>query len=198
MNKMFCGSLSGFLSGIDDSRKRLFHENFAKGGIMAEKERKKGTLAQIFVPVAVALLVGTSSPWWLKYFSSNEVPVPGPGANGSTDPPGSHQPPSILGTLTVTATADPPVVRQGQQTTITTFVQDSQGHPVSGALVSLDAGGGRFRTTGTSSVAGKTDVSGIYRATWWCNQCAPGYVSGVRVTKQGFTETRDQWRVSIQ
>jgi hypothetical protein len=166
---------------------------------MAENEKKKGTLSQIIVPVAITLLVGTSSPWWInKFFSNNPTPpVPGQNRKGITPPDNNDPSPNVRGSLTVTTTPDPPTVRPGEQATVTTFVQNGQGTPVSGAMVSLASGGGKFRTTGTPSVAGKTDLSGIFRASWSCNPCAPAYINDVRVTKKGFTEARGQWQVEI-
>ena len=165
---------------------------------MAGNERKKGTLSQIIIPVAIALLVGTSSPWWLRYFSNGEtLPKHDPKKQPNQGVP-KNTVPYHVGSLVATTTVDPSVIKPGDQTGMTVFIQDAPGNPVSGAVVTLSSGGGKFKTTGTSTVSGPTDVSGLFRAKWSCTQCAPSYTGGVRATKSGFTEAQGQWRVDIR
>jgi len=165
---------------------------------MAGNERKKETLSQIIIPVAIALLVGTSSPWWSHYFSNDKpLPKPSPQTTPNQAVPNNISPYHV-GSLVATTTVDPSVIKPGGQTGMTVFIQDAPGNPVSGAVVTLTSGGGKFKTTGASTVSGPTDVSGLFRAKWSCTQCAPSYIGGVRATKSGFTEVQGQWRVDIR
>jgi hypothetical protein len=101
------------------------------------------------------------------------------------------------GPIVVTATANPPVVSRGQETTINVYVQDSKGKPLPSATVTLSSGGGRFRGSGTTTVAGETDSSGAFQGYWSCDNCAAGYIGDVRVTKPGYEEAKFEWRVEI-
>jgi hypothetical protein len=164
---------------------------------MTKNEDRKGILPQIIAAVVVALLAGGTSPWWWnEIFHNNHI----------VNPPNGHTPSNPLqqtepisgGPIIVTATANPPVVSRGQNTTINVYVQDSQGRPLPFATVTLSSGGGRFNRTGTTTVSGPTDSSGAFDAYWSCDNCAPAYVSGVRVTKSGYEEAKAQWRVKIR
>ena len=164
---------------------------------MAQNEERKGVLPQIIVAVVVALLVGGASPWWWKeIFHKNNGVNPPHGDSRVVPPP----PAQIIsgGPITVTATANPPVIPPGQQTTINVFAQDSQGRPLPSAIVTLSSGGGKFNVTGTTSVSGPTDSSGAFRAYWSCDYCAPAYDNTVRITKPGYEEAKAQWQVEIR
>ena len=119
------------------------------------------------------------------------------GGQPSPQPPVAPQP-FGGGPIAVTATANPPVLSRGQQTSINVYVQDSQGRPLPHAMVTVSAGGGRFARTGTTAESGPTDSSGSFVGYWSCDPCARGYVGGVRVTKQGYSEASAQWRVEIR
>ncbi len=164
---------------------------------------EKGMLPQIVVAVTIALIAGGSSPWWW-----DEIISRGPTKSPSTtidskleDPPEpaiSEKSESIAsGPMRVTASVIPTVVRRGQTTKVNVFVQDAQGNPIPSATVSLTAGGGYFNRTETSAVSGSTDSTGVFKAKWKCDQCAPAYKSGIRVTKPNYEEVKESWRIKI-
>ena len=161
---------------------------------MGENSEKRGVLPQIIVAVVVALLVGGTSPWWWnEIFHRNDIPKPYSPNHSSNN----NNKPISGGPIMVSVSSNPPIISRGQKTTINVFAQDSQGHPLSSATVILSAGGGRFDQTGTSTVSGQTDASGVFRAYWSCNYCAPAYVGGLRVTKLGYEEGKSQLRIEI-
>ena len=162
---------------------------------MGENPEKKGVLPQIIVAVVVALLVGGTAPWWWnEIFHRNDVHQP----FDHNNPNNNNKKPILGGRIVLTATSNPPIISQGQKTTINVFAQDSQGHPLSSATVTLSVGGGRFDQTGTATVSGQTDSSGVFRAYWSCNYCAPAYIGSVRITKPGYEEADSQWRIEIR
>jgi hypothetical protein len=99
--------------------------------------------------------------------------------------------------MRVTTSVIPSVVRRGQTAKVNVFVQDAQGNPISSATVSLTAGGGYFSRTETSAVSGSTDSTGVFKAKWKYDQCAPAYRSGTRVTKTGYKEVKGNWLIKI-
>ncbi len=158
---------------------------------------KKNSKALIII--AVIGLVGTLGTAfitnWGNIFPSPTPPVPRP----EPHPVQPIEPASIVGgPIIVTATANPNVLSSGQETAVRVYVQDSQGSPLPNAIVTLSSGGGQFKSTGTTSMSGSTNASGSFVGYWSCNPCAPGYVSGVRVTKKGYTEANTKWRVEIR
>ena len=174
---------------------------------MAQNGEKKGVLPQIITAVVITLLVGGSAPWWWKelFDQGGKTPpqptnafVPNPAPN-PTPKPAPVPPPAKVAkeAMTVTAAANPAVISSGQQTAISVYVQDAQGRPLSAATVTCTVGGGRFKRTGTATVSGLTDFSGIFQAQWSCDNCASSYEGAVRVTKADYQEGKAQWRVEI-
>ena len=166
---------------------------------MAQNEGRKKVLSQIIIAVVVAMLVGSTAPWWWKEFFPGNTNNVGDTQNGNPGvEPSAPSQQTLGGSITVTATANPPVVSIGQRTSISTYVQDSQGRPLPFAVVTLSSGGGRFDRTGTTKVSGPTDPSGVFQAYWSCDPCAPAYISSARATKTGYEEADTQWRVQIR
>lgn len=165
---------------------------------MAENEYRS-VLPQIIVAVVVALLVGTTSPWWWNEIFRKEKTNAPDSTHGttSTNPPKGQQA-TRGGAIVVTASANPAVISAGQRTAVNVYVQDSQGQPLASAIVTLSSGGGRFERSGTTTVSGSTDSSGTFQAYWSCDDCAPAYTNGVRVTKSDYEEANGQWRVEIR
>jgi len=160
----------------------------------------KGILPQIIVAVTIALIAGGSSPWWWNELINRKSTkiVIDPKEVDPSAPVINDKPELVLsGPMRVTASVIPTVVHRGQTTKVNVFVQDAKGNPIPAATVSLSAGGGYFSRTETSSVSGSTDSSGVFKAKWKCDQCAPSYRSGVRVTKPGYDEIKESWRVTI-
>jgi hypothetical protein len=164
----------------------------------------KGILPQIVVAVTIALIAGGSAPWWWDEITSRgptKSPSPTPIDSkpvDSTKPTTSEKSESIAsGPMRVTASVIPTVVRRGQTTKVNVFVQDAQGNPSPSATVSLTAGGGYFSRTEARAVSGSTDSTGVFKAKWKCDQCAPSYKSGIRVTKPDYEEVKESWRIKI-
>ena len=161
---------------------------------MAQNQEKKGVLLQIIAAVAIAILAGGTSPWWWnEVFPGNIPPEPHPRPDAN-----STRKPVSGGPIVVSVATNPPVISKGQKTAINVFAQNSQGQSLSSATVTVSAGGGRFDQTGTTRVSGQTDSSGMYRAYWTCNSCAPAYIGGIRITKTGYEEAESQWRIDIR
>jgi hypothetical protein len=101
------------------------------------------------------------------------------------------------GFLGVTVNVNPSVLAPGQKTKVLIHVKDTQGRPLQQAEVSLYSGGGKYSRTGTTTVSGSTDESGNFVAYWFCESCAPRYVSDIKIKKEGHNETNAQWSVKI-
>lgn len=101
------------------------------------------------------------------------------------------------GTLGVTVNVNPSVLVPGQKTKILIHVKDTQGKSLPQAEVSLYSGGGKYSRTGTTTVSGSTDESGNFVAYWFCESCAPGYVSDIKIKKEGYNKANGQWSVKI-
>jgi len=158
---------------------------------------EKGILPQIVVAITIALIAGGSAPWWWDAIISREPTKP-LSTTPIDKPTISEKPESIAsGPMRVTTSVIPTVVRRGQTTKVNVFVQDAQGNPIPSATVSLTAGGGYFSRTETSAVSGLTDSTGVFKAKWKCDQCAPAYRSGTRVTKPGYKEVKGSWLIKI-
>jgi len=89
----------------------------------------------------------------------------------------------------------PPAGRFG----ITVLAFTEQSSPVSSANVRIEAGGGWFSRSGTTTEVGQTDAGGVFMTQWRSpNPAARAYGMSVTVTKDGFTEGRDECNILIQ
>jgi hypothetical protein len=165
---------------------------------------EKGILPQIVVAVTIALIAGGSAPWWWDELisrgptkSPSRTPIDSKLVDPSKPAISEKSESIVSGTMRVTASVIPTVVSRGQITKVNVFVQDAQGNPIPSATVSLTAGGGYFSRTETSAVSGSTDSTGVFKAKWKCDQCAPSYKSRVRVTKPDYEEAKEWWRIKI-
>jgi hypothetical protein len=98
--------------------------------------------------------------------------------------------PVVRRQATVTAAATPPVVSQGEATTIAVTVRNAAGQPVGGVKVVLSADGGTFTTAGQPRLDGVTGADGVFRAEWRCQPCAPAHQIGVDVSAAGLQSQR--------
>lgn len=160
---------------------------------MGKDGNGNSVLPQIVATVVVALLVGGTSPWWWNEFFATKEGKDPPSPNVSES---AYAP--IGGPITVTATANPPIVSVREKTTVNVYVQDSQGQALAEAVVTLSSGGGQFDHSGTTRVSGPTNSSGVFRALWSCDPCSQGYTGSVRVTKSGYHEAQTRWQIRIR
>ncbi|MCC6368318.1 MAG: TIR domain-containing protein [Bryobacterales bacterium] len=105
-------------------------------------------------------------------------------------------PAPVTKSLGVRATASPAVVAPKHATGISVRVFDGS-EPVSGATVTISAGGGAFRGNGTE-VTGETNSRGQYVAVWSCAACASAYEMTVRVKKRGYAPASARATVRVQ
>jgi hypothetical protein len=136
--------------------------------------------------IVAAIVGGPLVEEIIDYFDQdNPTSVPGPSIEEG-------------GPLVLTATANPNIVSPGQWTQINVLVLSDQGQPISGANVTIQSGGGVFQKSGTSTDAGTTDNSGVFRAKWKCDQCAASYEMITRATKLHFDAGDSPVTVFIQ
>jgi hypothetical protein len=176
---------------------------------MARNQERKGVLPQIIVAVVVALLVGGTSPWWWRELFPNNPPV-----NPTPNPPANITPPPTApprngnevvvrgGQIRVGCTANPYSIPAGGQVEVNILAFTEQNSPVSSANVLIQSGGGWFSSSGTASEVGQTDPGGAFRTLWRApNPALPEgkyYGMNVTVTKDGFTEGKCEFRVTMQ
>lgn len=51
-----------------------------------DKVKAKSLLSQLFVPIATALIVGSTAPWWVALFQGNKSPIDNVGERPSGEP----------------------------------------------------------------------------------------------------------------
>ena len=112
--------------------------------------------------------------------------------------------------MMVEVSGNPETVAPGEKTTLTITVRAADGSPLSGAKVSVSAGGGKFLPTaetifdpnsrlhGPYSATGTTDGQGQFTTWWVCNPCAAAYVLGVQASKDGNVSPRVEHRIRIE
>jgi hypothetical protein len=173
---------------IYDPRNDTPHEEH----IMA-KSREGGGCTRIIIAIIgaagtiiAAIIGGPLLEEIIDYFENNSAPsIPAPTVEEG-------------GPLFLTPTANPNVISPGQWTTINVLVISDQGVPVSDANVTIEAGGGVFQKSGTSTAAGQTDNSGVFRVKWKCDSCAASYEMTARATKLHFDAGQAPVTVYIQ
>lgn len=164
---------------------------------------------QIIIAIITGLfgLIGAIIVISPTLFDGNSEPSPGnenaqPGQLPRTGDAG--QP----GALLMDISARPTRVTAGRHTVITVQVREGNGKPISGATVTISAGGGRFMRPGSGydpnarlhepyEIGGLTDTAGNFIAWWACNPCAGGYQMSTRAEKQDYEEIRDTFAVPI-
>lgn len=150
---------------------------------MARNEERKGVLPQIIVAVVVALLVGGSAPWWWH--------IVFPEKHDGTQ--------TVGGQIQVQCTANPPSILAGGPAEIRVLAFTQPSSPVSSANVRIEAGGGWFSASGTTTVVGQTAPDGVFMTQWLSpNPAARAYGMNVLVTKNGFAEGRGECNIRIQ
>ncbi len=165
---------------------------------MAQNEDKKGVLPQIIVAVVVALLVGGTSPWWWNeiFHKRNNINPPPSTVDNNQEPSRV----SIQGgQIQVRCTASPHSISAGEQVGIRVLAFTEQNSPVGGASVRIEAGGGWFSSSGTTTEIGKTDSGGVFMTQWRAPKpAARGYGMSATVNKNGFAEGTREFTVPIR
>jgi hypothetical protein len=100
-------------------------------------------------------------------------------------------------TLRLSAEASPPTIRPGGRTRIMVRVTACSGAPVSGATVTISAGGGAFEG-GRTALRGFTSANGVLVTVWSCVSCAAGYQISVDAAKEGFVGARANITVRVE
>jgi hypothetical protein len=114
-------------------------------------------------------------------------------------PPANGQGHFMGGVIRVHCTAQPHAIPAGGQVEIRVLALTEQDRPLAGANVRIEAGGGWFSASGTTTEAGPTDANGVFMTRWQSPQpAAAAYVMDVRVTKEGFSEGQAECHVPIQ
>lgn len=150
--------------------------------------------------IAATVIAGVLIFWLtqgLRPPTSSPSPYTPPPGIAPGSPPSS---PNVMGgPITVRCSANPHVLRPGNQTELVIQAISSQNSPVSDANVRIDSGGGTFISSGSLTVIGRTDYSGSFRTMWRSpSPASRGYVMSVAVSKQGFIEGRGECRTIIQ
>lgn len=121
---------------------------------------------------------------------------------GSTPPEpqnGASGPPVAGGAISVRCSAQPHLLHPGDQTDLVVQAISSQNTPISDANVRVEAGGGTFLSSNSTTVLGRTDQGGSFRTTWRSpSPAAAGYVMAVTVSKQGLATGKVECRTIIQ
>lgn len=160
---------------------------------MAQNEEKKGVLPQIIVAVFIALLVGGTAPWWWKEIFNK------PPQDSAPVIPKPPQIPVQGGQIQVRCTARPHSIPAGGQVEIRVLAFTEQNSPISGASVRIEAAGGWFSSSGTTTEIGQTDSGGVFMTQWRSPRPASrGYGMRAIVNKKGFTEGLYDFIVAIQ
>ena len=162
---------------------------------MVQKEK---ILSQIIVGVILALLVGSTSPWWWKFIFKPESSVSNPDSTVTIT-----NPPKRGGQISVSVNNNPRVIPPGGRTEISVLAQTSDGSVISDAKVVLAAGGGVFEETGNTKSIGMTNSQGVYRTIWKTYE--PSVYSGdmqylinADVAKEGFTNGTGETTIFIK
>ncbi|HKD00776.1 MAG TPA: PASTA domain-containing protein [Terriglobales bacterium] len=101
--------------------------------------------------------------------------------------------------ITLTAGCKPCSVQPGGKVVIYVMAKDPDGSSISGARVSLAAGGGDFGGGGGTRYGGDTDARGVYQTIWTAPQvAAPAYGLGVEVSKDGFHTNSTKFTVNVE
>jgi hypothetical protein len=125
--------------------------------------------------------------------------LPGPTPSPTAPPPSQDQTPLVGGTIMVHCTAQPHAIPAGGQVEIRVLSLTEQDRPLAEANVRIEAGGGWFSASGTTTEVGLTDVNGVFMTQWQAPQpAAAAYVMAVRVTREGFTQGQAECYVPIQ
>jgi hypothetical protein len=165
---------------------------------MSQNEERKGVLPQIIVAVVVALLVGGTSPWWWnEIFHKNDNVNQYQGSAPVRSTP--KRVPVQGEQIKVRCTARPHSIPAGGQVEIRILAFTEQSSPVSGAGVRIEAGGGWYSLSGTTTEIGQTDSSGVFMTHWKAPKpAARGYGMSAIVSKNGFTDGKCEFTVPIQ
>jgi len=174
--------------------------------------RYRGLL--IAIPL-VAVLVFASRRWWpqpqINTPTHTTEAAPAEATSAEPLPNNATVDPSTLakGPLNLQATARHATITTGEVETIDIRVTDRTGAPVSGATVTLGAGGGKFLSSATTPDAseklmelarsvGQTGPDGVFTTWWACRPCAAAYGINVSATKQWYTEGKTELSLRMQ
>jgi hypothetical protein len=112
--------------------------------------------------------------------------------------------------IIVEVSSNPRTVAPGEKTTITVTVRAGDRSLLSGAKVTVSAGGGKFlpksdtpfdpkdRLHGPFSAKGTANEKGQFTTWWVCNPAATGYVLRIEVSKEGYTSSKAEHAIPIK
>jgi hypothetical protein len=112
--------------------------------------------------------------------------------------------------IIVEVSGRPQMISPGEKTTITVTVRDGDRSLLSGAKVTISAGGGKFlpkadtqfdpkgRLQEPYSATGTTNDKGQFTTWWVCNPAAPGYGLGIEASKEGYTGGKAEHTIRIK
>ena len=112
--------------------------------------------------------------------------------------------------IIVEVSGEPQTVAPGEKTTITVTVRAGDRSLLSGAKVTISAGGGKFlpkadapfdpkdRLHGPFSATGTTNDQGQWTTWWVCNPAASGYALGIEASKEGYVGGRAKHVIPIK
>jgi beta-lactam-binding protein with PASTA domain len=103
------------------------------------------------------------------------------------------------GPIRVRCVVTPSSIPAGGQAEIKIGAFSGTGSPVTGASVRIMSGGGWFQNSGSTTEVGTTDSKGVFTTRWRAPApAAAGYGMSVTVTRQGFSEGKNECMVPIQ
>jgi beta-lactam-binding protein with PASTA domain len=103
------------------------------------------------------------------------------------------------GPIRVRCVVTPSSIPAGGQAEIRIGAFSGTGSPVTGASVRIMSGGGWFQNSGSTTEVGTTDSKGVFTTRWRAPApAAAGYGMSVTVTRQGFSEGKNECMVPIQ
>lgn len=101
--------------------------------------------------------------------------------------------------INVSLFVTPNTIPEGGQTELRVSALTGQDEPIPNANVRIQAGGGRFRFSGTATESGMTNADGVFITTWRCPvPAAPGYGIHVTVGKEGLTNGEKEILINIR
>lgn len=163
----------------------------------SDTQADKSNIGKWFAGILAAVITSVLI-FWLTEGLRSPTPQPAPQPGRPDDSrPGDTQ--INGGPIAVRCSANPHVLSPGSQTELVIQAISSRNTPIAEANVRVEAGGGEFPASATTTVVGRTDYSGSFRAIWKSPpNAAPRYVMSVHVSKSGFVDGKGDCLALIQ